>query len=663
MKKIMHSRVIKSIAVILVIVYCAIGAYQITDLAMWDMRSTGVYQYEGSFGNSVHVWTLLHSVEWEVDRAFAVSENGEAEQSVEERLSALEESLSRLSSEGRILYYVAINDRVITNYNGEHPEELCGMKYFKRCEITESGAHMETTLNEAVCGMDTERFLNGGMSVLVISALTPSYADGAQILWSQEEGQFLGKMVRLLLCVFLFFVFFVYLVMAAGKDREGKEKRSWVDLIFVEVHLAIIAGAFLLAALVFSLLLDGGSWLNDRIWVTVSLLSGAVAGMLALLSSLSLVRKIKQKQFLKTSAVAWILKGILFGMRFIGKGIGKCIRSLSRALGRTVFKKHGMIFCTFLLIYTAVIAICGIFCVRRPMGVIVGVLVFFVGCCFLAYRGADLDEVKRGIEKIRAGDFSHQIPPLKCEDLRQMSEDLSGIAEGMEKAVSERVRAERMKSELITNVSHDLKTPLTSIINYTELLSEMETLPSEARDYVTVISRKSERLKRLTQDLFDVSRAQSGNETATVERLEAGVLVEQALSEYEREIEGSGLMFCVESEKGLYFNGDGRKLSRVIGNLIENILKYTLRGTRVFVRVKKREGQILMEFKNISSYPLNVDPEELVGRFVRADSSRSTEGNGLGLAIAKAYTELCGGRFEITVDGDLFGAILYFDAV
>jgi signal transduction histidine kinase len=276
-------------------------------------------------------------------------------------------------------------------------------------------------------------------------------------------------------------------------------------------------------------------------------------------------------------------------------------------------------------------------------------------------RARELDEVKRGIQEIRSGDVSYQIPPLKCEDLKELAENVNGIAQGLDEAVSARVKAERMKTELITNVSHDLKTPITSIISYTELLSGLEGLPEEAQDYVAVISKKGARLKRLTQDLFDVSRAQSGNEEVLLERLDVALLISQALGEQDREIQASGLVFCVDTPKELYVRADGRKMSRVLSNLIQNILKYSLAGTRVFVTAALREGRVEIICKNTSAYPLDFDEEEITGRFVRGDESRTADGNGLGLAIAKSYTELCGGDFRIAVDGDLFKAILTFD--
>ena len=160
--------------------------------------------------------------------------------------------------------------------------------------------------------------------------------------------------------------------------------------------------------------------------------------------------------------------------------------------------------------------------------------------------------------------------------------------------------------------------------------------------------------------MFDISKAQSGNETVIMEKIDTALLIQQALAEQDREIQTSGLTFCVNTPKELYIRADGRKMSRVLGNLLQNILKYAMKNTRVFLSAYREGQDVVLELKNIASYPMEFQGDEIVGRFVRGDESRTAEGNGLGLAIAKSYTELCGGQLEIVVDGDLFKARLRF---
>ena len=240
-----------------------------------------------------------------------------------------------------------------------------------------------------------------------------------------------------------------------------------------------------------------------------------------------------------------------------------------------------------------------------------------------------------------------------------MAEDLGSLGDGMQAALQNEVRAERMKSELITNVSHDLKTPLTSILSYSDLLSQLELTPEEANDYAKIIHQKSLRLKNLTSDLFDISKVQSGVEQMVCERLDAVTLVRQALAE--QEAQNSGLVLKVTlPERELPIWADGRKMSRVLENLIGNCVKYAMKGTRVFVSLDERDGKAVFEVKNTANYEMDFAADEITERFVRGDAARSTEGSGLGLAIAKSYTEACGGTFEVEVDGDQFKVRISF---
>lgn len=325
-----------------------------------------------------------------------------------------------------------------------------------------------------------------------------------------------------------------------------------------------------------------------------------------------------------------------------------------------VSKKTGAILITMLFVYTSVIGFFGIFKTAPAIRLLLGVILFGLACFVIAVRVKDLDEIKKGVSEVRNGNLAYKIPEVRCQDLKALATNVNDIAQGLDESVAAKVKAERLKTELITNVSHDLKTPITSIISYTELLSKVEGLPEEAKDYVAVIAKKSDRLNKLTQDLFDISKVQSGNDDVVLEKLDVSLLINQALGEHDNEIQNSGLPFCVDTPKELFISADGRKMSRVVSNLINNILKYTMKNTRVFITASEKDGMIVMEFKNISAYPLNFNVEEITQRFVRGDESRTAEGNGLGLAIAKSYTEICNGSFEIVVDGDMFKAILKF---
>lgn len=242
-----------------------------------------------------------------------------------------------------------------------------------------------------------------------------------------------------------------------------------------------------------------------------------------------------------------------------------------------------------------------------------------------------------------------------------LANDMNCIAEGLDKAVKNEVKSQRMKSELISNVSHDIKTPLTSIINYVDLLKKEGINSENASKYLDILEQKSQRLKILTEDLFEAAKASSGDMPIELQKLDIFYLIQQGLAELDDRIEKSELNFKVNiPEEKIYVLADGRLLWRVIENLLSNVFKYALKGSRVYINVINNENsdKISLIIKNISSYELNVEVDELMERFKRADESRSSEGSGLGLAIAKDLMEMQKGSLNLEIDGDLFKAIV-----
>ena len=242
-----------------------------------------------------------------------------------------------------------------------------------------------------------------------------------------------------------------------------------------------------------------------------------------------------------------------------------------------------------------------------------------------------------------------------------MANDLNKIGTGLDHAVKERIKSERFRTELITNVSHDIKTPLTSIISYIDLLKNTRQTDPDAAEYIAVLDRQSARLRKLIDDLMEVSKATTGNLSVECVPLNVSILLEQAAGEYADRLQKQGLatVLTVPQEPAV-ISADGRLLWRIFDNLLSNIQKYSLPGTRAYISAEQNERQVRILFRNTSSEPPEVTGEELTERFVRGDVSRSSEGNGLGLSIAKSLTELQGGNFLVFVDGDLFKVILTF---
>jgi signal transduction histidine kinase len=241
---------------------------------------------------------------------------------------------------------------------------------------------------------------------------------------------------------------------------------------------------------------------------------------------------------------------------------------------------------------------------------------------------------------------------------------LNELQEGVRKSLTEQAKSERLKTELITNVSHDLRTPLTSIITYTDLLKNPEITEEERNRYIEILDNKSQRLKTLIEDLFEVSKMSSGNVELKKERINLTQLLQQAVGEHKEDFEKANLeLRVVLPDEPIYADVDGQKWWRVIDNLIVNALKYSLSGTRVYVTLKKVGSMAEFSVKNIANYELGDNVEELKERFKRADESRHTEGSGLGLAIAQSIVELHHGKLEIGVDGDLFKVVVTVNAV
>ena len=246
-------------------------------------------------------------------------------------------------------------------------------------------------------------------------------------------------------------------------------------------------------------------------------------------------------------------------------------------------------------------------------------------------------------------------------DMKDHAININNINDGIAKAVEERMKSERFKTELITNVSHDIKTPLTSIINYVDLLEKEEIENETAKEYIGVLSRQSARLKKLIEDLLEASKASTGNISVSLTQLELGILLSQALGEYDEKFSNSNLQVVLnKTDDLLLVMADNRHIWRVFDNILNNISKYAQPNTRVYIDAKRNGKNAEISFRNISKDALNISGDELMERFVRGDSSRNTEGSGLGLSIAKSLTEVQKGNLKIQIDGDLFKVYIAF---
>lgn len=454
-----------------------------------------------------------------------------------------------------------------------------------------------------------------------------------------------------------------------------------IDRLYVEFNLAIILGAAIGTALLVVVGIDEAAYSGISFSMMTYLLTALLVCAFAVVMELilSLVRNLKNHSFVERS---FILRAVRWCWRTAGRivrwaidlckkfwhfvGCGR--KGLWRNLWRKVFqdyKTRNVVL--ILLAYSAVLAVLGMmFGVMIDYGTalfmfLFGVLWVLLAGAFLVKRLDGFERIVEALKRLRTGELTDKLTDMPTGVLSTMAEDINSLGDGMQNALQNAIRAERMKSELITNVSHDLKTPLTSILNYSDLLCQEHLTPEEANDYAKIIHQKSMRLKNLTSDLFDISKVQSGAEQMQCERIDACTLVRQALGEQDKAIAESRLTLKANiPDHEVPIWADGKKMSRVMENLIGNCIKYAMSGTRVFVTVSEQEREAVIELKNIANYEMDFDASEITERFVRGDAARTTEGSGLGLAIAKSYVEACGGALAVEVDGDLFKVRITF---
>ena len=284
---------------------------------------------------------------------------------------------------------------------------------------------------------------------------------------------------------------------------------------------------------------------------------------------------------------------------------------------------------------------------------------------YLKDRMCELEQLYMVTDEISLGNFNQHME-LNLGIFNPILEKLNSISEGFKIAVDEEIKSQNLKTELISNVSHDLKTPLTSIISYIDLLKKENDMSETQKEYIEILEQKSQRLTLLIEDLFEASKAASGNISFNKSSLDLVSLLRQTIAENENEISASGLLFKIQlpdSEQKIICNLDGKRTYRIFDNLISNILKYSLPSSRVYIDMSLDMNKVLIVLKNISAYEMNFNPNDIAERFVRGDKSRNTDGSGLGLSIAKSFTELQGGEFNIYIDGDLFKVAISFEVI
>ena len=457
----------------------------------------------------------------------------------------------------------------------------------------------------------------------------------------------------------LWLIGMVWLTVTAGRKPEDEEIHlNGFDRWYTEIAAGTVIGIWLAGTIISGTLIANSSLGYSHAVVTVivtCLICGTYTMAWFLIGYLSLVRRIKAGTLWKNSLIRTVLK-------WIGKCSGKLV-DFARAFSRNTAEKikvllvgGAFLFLQFLII-GCVFSGAGVFLLAL-MAVDVAVMIF-------AIRKADgLDLIMDGLKKISDGELQYKI---KTDTLtgkqKVMAEYINNIGSGLDAAVENSLKKERMQTELITNVSHDLKTPLTSIINYVDLMKRENPTDPKIQEYLRILDEKSQRLKVLTEDVVEASKASTGNIKLEMNDIDFVEMVQQVIGEFEEKFQEKNLTMMVHfTDEPSIIYADGQRMWRVLENVFGNVVKYAMEGTRVYAEISNRNKKVTFSLKNISAQPLNISADELTERFIRGDVARNTEGSGLGLSIAKSLTELQGGEFKLYLDGDLFKVMITFVA-
>lgn len=551
-------------------------------------------------------------------------------------LSNFDQIVNDLNDPGGLLYYATDGSNEISNTNNPSRDYYKLQNVFilidkKGVELRpENGfSSYSSSLLDTV-----EDIEEGTKKTAIYAAITEDGLLSRVERWNSDREILIINSAVIVFSVMFVLTFFVYMTVVTGRNFGDEEVHmTALDRLFPDVSMSLIIGIVALCITQFYNILNI-RFTSENLMRFLMLLSAAAAAAAFLIFFQSIVRHIKNGTLIKHSLIYVTLLSILSAMTRVVAGGPLMIKSIT--------------------------AVMGLIGVSYYISTKIPLLLFplALGVAYYIYiKVRKFQTIQNGIKMAKTGDYDFKINLGGVGEFKQLAEDINSMTSGLKIAVQSEVKSERLKTELITNVSHDIKTPLTSIISYVDLLKREGLNSPNAPKYLDVLDRKSNRLKTLTEDLFEAAKANSGSIEPNFEKVNVNALISQILGELDEKIQESRLVFKVTQERDRIFaKADGRLLSRVMENLLSNIFKYALQESRVYIDIAETEKEVFVSFKNISAYELNIPVDELMERFKRGDESRSSEGNGLGLAIAKSLMEIQEGILEINIDGDLFKA-------
>ncbi len=540
--------------------------------------------------------------------------------------------LQELSEQKNPLYYASDGVNVYTNTTMKEKSQFTGYPAYLIFGDYKKEIYPKVVEENEQIHAITEPIeeLNQDKTVVYL-AFTDDFLNQKINDWKEDKAVVTKNLSILAAFLIGFILSFGYLLLVTGR-------RSFTD---DHVHLHLVNKLYndINIVLCISLIAIWVTWMDnvahqsiDKIAIPITIPISAAVFILIL----SLVKHMKHKTFFKHTLIFAIIHKLITIVRNVYETGNIAVKTVLIVIGYPV-----VVALTFFM-----------------FPVTIGLAAWF------AFRKVkSFQAIQDGVERIKAGNLHHRIEVAARGEFNTLASNINSITDGLTKAVDRELKSERLKTELITNVSHDIRTPLTSIITYVDLLKGEEVTP-RAAEYIEILDQKSKRLKLLTDDLFEAAKATSGNISVDFEKIDIVSLITQGLGEVNDKIEASHLQFKLNHPKDkMYIRADGKLLWRSIENLLSNIFKYALNGSRVYIEIEDAGSEIQLTFKNISAYELNISADELMERFKRGDESRSSQGSGLGLSIAKSLIEVQKGKFNIHVDGDLFKAVITFPKV
>ena len=507
---------------------------------------------------------------------------------------------------------------------------------FENFELTDGDKPLYATQETFTYALNTG---NTAMVTIAADLLRSENAPSYSYLLCQWLLEHTGLTISLTALFALLALFCFCFSLAAAGHWQGHEgiHLTWLDKIPADVWLIVLLCTFFIGWEAFY-------YGRGLVFFCAALVP------FVLLFLCTFAAQCKAGTVLRASLIARIARFLWRIVRSLFLGLWRIARNLP-LLWKTALVMAGVFFLEMLFVLAGYGSVDGIFVIMKAVELLAAL-----------YIALNLRTLQKGGEKLADGDFSSPIDTrYLIGDFKRYGQELNDVQSGLEQAVQEQMKAEHLKTELITNVSHDIKTPLTSIVNYVDLLKKEDIPSPEAREYIAVLDRQSHRLKKLTEDLVEASKASSGVLNVDLQPTDVNVLFSQIEGEYQERLAACQLTLVTQPPApGTVIRADSRLLSRVMDNLVSNICKYALPSTRVYVVSTLSREAVTISFKNVSRDELNISPDELMERFVRGDASRHTEGSGLGLSIARSLVQLQGGRFDLAIDADLFRADITF---